>query len=344
MNIHTAEASKSPSPRRAALLTVLFLLEGVLLAIQVQNNPVLQGHFLQQIKPKTLMRSSQSVAQSKKKIRIAGKNDTFSRLIRTIRNTAGIPAGTLPFVGGVHLAAPKTDALPVLTRTHPPVSRIPDWGSFRTPSEWNRTYAQMPRNAFVRIPPYRIDALTTPAEALASFSSPETAQALMTAKLFYSTRFFATYDLDAAEFTGNHPGIDLKLALGTPVASIGDGKVHAVHREKTGLGNHVMIEHVLPNGDRFISIYGHLDSIAVQDGEQIEAGDIIGTAGDSGNASAPHLHLQIDRVQEGETDHKPYWPDAMPTPNEANRYTVHPWAFIQAFADPIEVSLATGNQ
>lgn len=344
MNKYTSQASNPAILRRAALLTILFLLEGVLLTIQVQKDPLLQGHFLQQIKPKTLMRSSSSVVQAKKKSRVVRRNDTFSRLIRTIRNTAGISADTLPFVGGVHLAAPEIDSIPVLTRTVPPVSRIPDWGSFRSPLEWNRTYAQLPRNTFVHIPPYAIDALTTPMEELVSIRNQEAARALITAKLFYSTRFFASYDLDAGEFTGNHPGIDLKLALGTPITSIGDGKVHAVHREKTGLGNHVMIEHVLPSGDRFISIYGHLASIDVRDGERVEAGDIIGTAGESGNASGPHLHLQIDRLEEGQADHTPYWPRSMPTPNEANRYTVHPWAFIQAFADPLEDSLAARNQ
>lgn len=225
-----------------------------------------------------------------------------------------------------------SDDFPAFGRAMMPVGKTPAWGTMRTPDEWNRTYKEMPADAFVAIPRYDLAALRTPLMDLVKPLNEENMK-LITAKLFYSTKFFGAYNIDADEFTAVHPGLDLKLALGTPIGAIAGGRVHAVQRT-SALGLHVMIEHHLPNGEVVYSIYGHLDSAAVSAGDDVTPGQYIGNAGSSGNSSGPHLHLQIDIQQPGETGtHVVYWPEDVPSASTAAQYVYHPMHFIAKYAN-----------
>jgi murein DD-endopeptidase MepM/ murein hydrolase activator NlpD len=214
---------------------------------------------------------------------------------------------------------------PPFQRTVFPVSRTPDWGSMRTPSEWNRSFSEMQESDFVRIPRYDLKAFTVPMKDLADPITDDTIP-LITQKLFYSTRFFGAYDLDAGEFSAVHPGIDLKLARGTPVGAIGGGRVSTVASSQS-LGLHVIIEHRLKNGETYYSVYGHFDSVSVAAGQDVTPGQTIGRVGTTGNTSGPHIHLQVDRGQPG-ASHVPYRPASLPSRSEAARYTVNPVVFI----------------
>lgn len=209
-----------------------------------------------------------------------------------------------------------------------PVSVVPNWGAMRTPQEWNRSFDQLERNDFVALPVYDLDELMTPVSKLQHNLQDETVQKILTSKLTYSTRHFGSYHLDSDEWTGVHPGIDIKLAKGTPVGSIGDGIVDSVQHSKR-LGLHVVVRHELPANERYFSIYGHLGYVSVGTGDTVKAGMILGTVGMTGNTSSAHLHLQIDR-DIGLQPHVPYMPTEMPSIAEARRYTVHPVRFIHA--------------
>jgi murein DD-endopeptidase MepM/ murein hydrolase activator NlpD len=124
--------------------------------------------------------------------------------------------------------APVDTVLPAFEYAVFPVARTPNWGAMKTSDEWERTYAEMDRADFVRIPSYDMDVLTTPMKDLLKDRDDADTIRVLTAKLFYSTRFFGTYDLDEGEFTGDHAGIDLKVPEGTPVASIAGGRVSNV--------------------------------------------------------------------------------------------------------------------
>lgn len=211
-----------------------------------------------------------------------------------------------------------------------PVSKIPNWGAMRTPAEWNRTYSEMTNADFVSIPRYNTEELQTPLSGLLSKKDDPAIQKIITEKLFYSTRFFAKYDLDAAEFTGIHPGIDLKLALGTPLGAIAAGRVHAVTQNKD-LGTFVVIEHHTTDGGTYYSIYGHLGSTAVTKGQNVVLGQQIGAVGLTGNTSGPHVHLQVDTGSPGEVSHTPYLPEHMPTRTEASQFVVDPIWFISRY-------------
>ncbi len=98
-----------------------------------------------------------------------------------------------------------------------------------------------------------------------------------------------------------HAGIDLASLSGTPIYAPADGKVSFAGRYPLRnsvawwrYGNMVSIRH----GDRFITLYGHMDEIRVKTGQQIEQGDVIGTVGNTGWSTNPHLHFEVRRMDE----------------------------------------------
>ena len=60
------------------------------------------------------------------------------------------------------------------------------------------------------------------------------------------------------------------------------------------LGNVVLVDH----GGGYQSMYAHLDAVTVQPGQQLQAGQSLGTLGNSGRTTGPHLHLEL--IQAGE--------------------------------------------
>jgi murein DD-endopeptidase MepM/ murein hydrolase activator NlpD len=95
-----------------------------------------------------------------------------------------------------------------------------------------------------------------------------------------------------------HSGIDLAAARGTPVIATLPGIVTVIV-SATGYGLHVVIDH----GGGLSSLYGHLDTVLVESGDGVVAGQIIGFVGSSGNATGPHLHFEIRRDGIAEDPH-----------------------------------------
>jgi len=85
-----------------------------------------------------------------------------------------------------------------------------------------------------------------------------------------------------------HQGIDIDAAKGDKVVSALDGVVTDV-RTSPEYGLVVEVEHA----GGFSSVYGHLDSAAVAVDQRVKKGDSLGTVGDSGNATGPHLHFEL---------------------------------------------------
>ena len=214
-------------------------------------------------------------------------------------------------------------SFPVFDHAAFPVLVTPNWGAMRTSDEWNRTYGQMTRADFVAVPRYDSTVLMQPTKLL--LKNREKNVSTITAKLFYSTRFFGAYDLDAGEFSGTHAGVDIKLALDTPVGSIGGGRVYRIAKDKT-MGLYVVIEHRISEEGTFYSLYGHLATTRVKEGDDVKPGTIIGTVGMTGQSTAPHLHLQLDRGRE--VPYVRFWPTGTLTAKEADMYTVNPVTFI----------------
>ncbi len=87
-----------------------------------------------------------------------------------------------------------------------------------------------------------------------------------------------------------HQGVDIKADRGTPLAAVMDGKIESVKEGGSG-GKQVWLR----GTDGRLYFYAHLDSWSVGEDDQVAAGDIIGTVGNTGNASKtiPHLHFEI---------------------------------------------------
>ncbi len=97
----------------------------------------------------------------------------------------------------------------------------------------------------------------------------------------------------------NHTGVDLAAPCGTKVTSAADGNVILVvnnNRNCTscGYGNYVIVEH--KNG--FRTVYGHLTSISVSNGQKLNSGDKVGTVGNTGHSYGCHLHFEIRAYEE----------------------------------------------
>jgi len=85
-----------------------------------------------------------------------------------------------------------------------------------------------------------------------------------------------------------HKGVDLAAATGTPIKSVGDGKITFVGR-KGGYGNTVIVQH----GNRYTTLYAHMSRFNGKVGQQIHQGDVIGYVGSTGLATGPHLHYEF---------------------------------------------------
>ncbi|WP_214825291.1 murein hydrolase activator EnvC family protein [Exiguobacterium algae] len=90
-----------------------------------------------------------------------------------------------------------------------------------------------------------------------------------------------------------HTGIDLVNALGTPIVAAAPGVVIKA-APATGYGNVVFVSHVI-NGEIWTTVYGHMNSISVVPGQQVAAGQPVGTLGSTGWSTGPHLHFELHR-------------------------------------------------
>jgi murein DD-endopeptidase MepM/ murein hydrolase activator NlpD len=87
-----------------------------------------------------------------------------------------------------------------------------------------------------------------------------------------------------------HAGVDIRAATGTPALAAADGVV-----VRTGWGPLAGRFVILVHEAELATVYYHLSAIAVQVGQAVERGAMIGRTGATGNATSPHLHFGICR-------------------------------------------------
>lgn len=100
-----------------------------------------------------------------------------------------------------------------------------------------------------------------------------------------------------------HHGVDFANPSNTPILAAADGVVYYAGDDLStvfGLttnyyGNLVVIQHnfASPEGQPVFTLYGHMQSIDVQTGQAVHAGDVIGKVGATGVAFGAHLHLEV---------------------------------------------------
>lgn len=92
-------------------------------------------------------------------------------------------------------------------------------------------------------------------------------------------------------FRVGHPGIDILAPVGAPVRAAAAGVVVWAGHNTWGAGNLVALAH----GGGWLTLYAHLDAVSVACGQAVGRGAAIGTAGQTGASSFPHLHFEVRR-------------------------------------------------
>ena len=89
-----------------------------------------------------------------------------------------------------------------------------------------------------------------------------------------------------------HGGTDFPVPLNTEVYSSCDGEVVSVQYLTTSYGRHIKIKAKV-NGNVVYIRYCHLNSINVNVGDKVNAGQVIGKSGSTGNSTGSHLHYEV---------------------------------------------------
>ncbi|MFF3222325.1 peptidoglycan DD-metalloendopeptidase family protein [Nocardia suismassiliense] len=85
-----------------------------------------------------------------------------------------------------------------------------------------------------------------------------------------------------------HLGIDIAGPIGTPIVAVADGTVIEAG-PAAGFGMWVRLLH----DDGTVTVYGHIDTATVSQGQRVMAGDQIATIGNRGFSTGPHCHFEV---------------------------------------------------
>ena len=95
--------------------------------------------------------------------------------------------------------------------------------------------------------------------------------------------------IDPVYHTGRmHQGMDFTAPVGTDVYATGNGRVVSAEWEQ-GYGNSIKIDH----GFGYETFYAHLSALHVRAGQSVTRGEIIGTVGNTGKSTGPHLPYEV---------------------------------------------------
>ncbi|MGQ9573633.1 MAG: M23 family metallopeptidase [Dehalococcoidia bacterium] len=152
---------------------------------------------------------------------------------------------------------------------------------------------------FIELPPEQSQLLTDPAaveqerQLLASIYAVVTPERLWAGPFVMPSAgplgdtFGMRRSFNGGPFS-HHTGVDILAQEGEPVVAANSGRV-AFTGELHLRGNSVIIDH----GAGVFSGYHHLSQILVVEGQDVAQGEVIGTVGGTGLATAPHLHWEI---------------------------------------------------
>ena len=84
-------------------------------------------------------------------------------------------------------------------------------------------------------------------------------------------------------------GINISATRGTAVKAAENGVVAYAGNEVKGMGNLIIVQHA----SGWMTVYAHMDSLAVKRGTRVSVGQKIGTVGSTGKVDSPQLHFEI---------------------------------------------------
>jgi len=114
------------------------------------------------------------------------------------------------------------------------------------------------------------------------------------------TNFYEGMDVGYSQYFGENPaayakfglkghnGLDIPIQSNTKLYSVINGVVTEQTSDPTGYGNYVKIEN-----DACGVLYAHLSRFVLKVGDHVNAGDLVGYSGNTGNSTGPHLHFGV---------------------------------------------------
>jgi len=221
-----------------------------------------------------------------------------------------------------------------------PIEEVPNW--VKTGGRNDRDFTDYASSELIDLPAYNSSVMAT--------KCPKNDSSTLNACITYPVVYLGNYKMDYQEGAGSHIGIDIRAPRGTPVRAIANGVVMEAVEKTTGFGKYVIIKHSsvpLEDGgvDDLYSGYAHLSGLKTETGKAVKKGEIIGYVGDTGTATTPHLHFQIDRSS---APYHLWWPFSSAQASAANldffdainagigkidgaRNTVNPLKWVSAF-------------
>ena len=104
-------------------------------------------------------------------------------------------------------------------------------------------------------------------------------------------RLTSDFGIRQSPITGNihhHQGIDMAAPLGTEVYAAADGIVADIGEDPV-YGKYIIVKH----GERWASLYGHLQKIETTLKSPVRSSTLIGRVGSTGLSTGPHLHFEL---------------------------------------------------
>ena len=89
-----------------------------------------------------------------------------------------------------------------------------------------------------------------------------------------------------------HSGIDLAARPGTPIYATGDGVVRVAGRNPEGYSGYGVVVDI-DHGFGFHTLYAHMTTMMVKEGQKVKRGEQVGTVGSTGMSTGAHLHYEV---------------------------------------------------
>lgn len=86
-----------------------------------------------------------------------------------------------------------------------------------------------------------------------------------------------------------HEGTDIAAPKGTEIIAAAGGTVSYIGYDQDGYGKYFKISH----SENVLTLYAHCSEILVENGQQVNAGDVVALVGSTGQSTGNHLHFEI---------------------------------------------------
>ena len=96
-------------------------------------------------------------------------------------------------------------------------------------------------------------------------------------------------------YGGNHKGVDICAAAGTPIYASAGGTVTKAGYNKAGAGTGYGYSIIISHSGGYTTVYAHCLSLTVHAGQTVRQGQLIGYVGSTGRSSGNHCHFEIRR-------------------------------------------------